>query len=68
MCDTQLTRRSTCGNASRSPFITQMLVFCRAFLGFSTELNSSRLGGRNTLRLPLMDKFPLGLGDIGQQL
>lgn len=68
MCDTQLTRRSTCGNASCPPFITQMLVFRRAFLGFSTEFDPSRLGGRNTLRLPLMDKFPLGLGNIGQQL
>lgn len=68
MCDTQLTRRSACGNASCPPFITQMLVFRWAFLGFSTELNSSRLGGRDTLRLPLMDKFPLGLRHIRKQL
>lgn len=68
MCDTQLTRRSACGNASCPPFITQMLVFRRAFLGFSTEFDPSRFRSRNALRLPLMDKFPLGLGDIGQQL
>ena len=64
----ELLRRSTCGQTALTPRLLDDFVVRRAIFRSAAELDAARFGGRDAFRLPLMDKLPLGLRHIREQL